>query len=140
MITEFLQYFTLPRWKERQVSRNDVKTIHKYSNTGILPIHRKRSMYLTFLNTARGSFNTWMLSFIILSYHSFSEAYCDSPSDSADFGVARSISLCQSALSVPRKACKAKQKCPPTVCPSSRELRLWNYLKKNSIVPPLNIG
>jgi hypothetical protein len=81
-------------------------------------------MYLTYLNAARGCFITWTVNFIMLSYHSFSEASADRPAASANFGLARSISLYQRALSVPRRACKAKRKCSPTVCPSSRELRL----------------
>jgi hypothetical protein len=65
-----------------------------------LPIHRKRYMYLTCLNPARGSFRTWIVSFIMLSFHSFSEASSDRPATSASFGLARSISRCQSALPV----------------------------------------
>jgi hypothetical protein len=103
-------------------------------------MNSKCYMYLIFLNPARGSLNTWMVSFIILSYHRFSETSKDRPADSANFGLARSISLCLSALPVPRRACKAKRKCLPTVFPSSREMRLWNHLQFFSVVPRLNIG
>jgi hypothetical protein len=40
----------------------------------------------------------------------------------------------------PYRACKSKFNCSPTVCPSSRELRIWNHLKNCYVVPPLNIG
>jgi hypothetical protein len=106
----------------------------------LLPIHRKRSMYLTCLHPPRGSFRMCIVSFIMLSYHRFSEASSERPTASANFGLARSIYLCQSALSVRRRACKAKRKCPPTVFLSSRELRIWNHFKKCSVVPPLHIG
>jgi hypothetical protein len=105
-----------------------------------LPMNRKRSMYLLCLIPESGSFNTWLVSFIILSYQSFSDTSNDRPAYRATFGLARSISLCHSALSVPPRACKTKRKCSPTVCPSSRELMLWNHFKNCSAVPLLNIG
>jgi hypothetical protein len=97
-------------------------------------------MYMSCLNRVRVSFRTWIVNFTILLYHIFSAFSTDRPAASANFGLARSISRCQSALSVPRRACNAKLKCAPAVCPSIREFRLWNHLKDCSVVHPLNIG
>jgi hypothetical protein len=36
VVTYFLKYFTLHGWEERQVCRDDVQSIHKYSNTSSL--------------------------------------------------------------------------------------------------------
>jgi hypothetical protein len=77
---------------------------------------------------------------MILPYHSCSVELFEIPAESTTFGLARSSYLCQSALSVPRKACSTKRKCMPTDCPSNRELILWKHLKFFYVVPPLNIG
>jgi hypothetical protein len=67
------------------------------------------NMQRTCLKHSLLSFNTYMVSFMMESYHSFSPALLDILAAAASFGLARSNSHCQRVLSVPRRACRAKR-------------------------------
>jgi hypothetical protein len=117
------------RYVER-MSRRSINT----RTPVFLPIHRKRSMYLTCLNPDRGSFNTWMVSFIILSYHIFLRLL------TIDLHI-----LLTSGSWGPFPTAKAP--CQFLVGPvnPNRNIcllfaRLWNHLKNCAVVPLLNIG